>query len=515
MNICLINPPQIVPQAWGPPAIFQPLGLAYIAAVLERNYEVHILDAHTEGWKNLRIINDKYYSGLTIDEIGDRIKNIRPQIVGISVPFSTSEKIALEVAEKIKRVDRNIIIILGGPHPSALPLETLSCSHVDFVVIGEGEYSTLELVEKLDKYDHKELQKVKGIGYKRNGRSIITPPRDLIEDLSSLPLPARHLLPMEKYFTLARENRESRYTYTYSNRWASVVTSRGCPFQCVFCSIHLTMGKRFRARSPENVIHELSHLVHSYNIKHINFEDDAMTLNKHRFERICELIVEKNLRITWSAPNGIRGDTLDETAIKKMKWSGCKRVFVAPESGVQRVVNNVIKKKLDLKKVEKSIVTLKRYGIKVDGSFVIGFIGETKSDILSTIRYALKLRKFGMSVAGFHIATPLYGTELYRTAKQKGYLKKIIESSMLSTRESLIETPQWTAEEIRQLREVADLIVNFKFYFIGSFLSIIRNFLRNPQKFVSALVKPQKFIQVLTRLLNLVRAYFSKRGFLE
>ena len=139
MKICLIKPPQVIPLSWGRPTIWQPLGSAYIAAVLEKEHEVSIFDAQVEGWKNLRKVDNKYYSGLTLKEIEGKIRRLKPEIVGISVQFSVNEQIAFEVASTVKSVDKNIITILGGPHPSVRPVETLSHTAVDFVVIGEGE----------------------------------------------------------------------------------------------------------------------------------------------------------------------------------------------------------------------------------------------------------------------------------------------------------------------------------------------------------------------------------------
>lgn len=138
--------------------------------------------------------------------------------------------------------------------------------------------------------------------------------------------------------------------YTFSEGWASLFTSRGCPYNCNFCTINLTMGRQFRPRSPENVFAEIKQLYEKYGIRHINFEDDNLTMNKERAEKIFDLLIKNKINITWSTPNGIRVENIDENLAQKMKQSGCRRVFVAPESGVQRVVSQIIGKSLDLKK---------------------------------------------------------------------------------------------------------------------------------------------------------------------
>lgn len=461
MKICLINPPQILYQRLGRPFVFQPLGLLYVAAVLEKDYPVEIVDATLEGWRELREIDGKYYLGLPFEKLKQRIENIKPDIVGISVPFSVNEFSALKVASIVKEIDKNIITILGGHHPSVRPIETLSFENVDFVVIGEGEISVPELIRKLKLQDYNELKNIAGIGYKENGSPVLTSPRKLIQDLDALPFPARHLVPMEEYFNAMKTKKGSRPSYTFNDRWTSIITSRGCVYNCNFCSIHLTMGRKFRARSPENIIREIKQVIKDYDIKHINFEDDNLTFNKKRAEHIFQMMIEDKLNITWSTPNGIRVESIDEEMVKKMKDSGCKRIFVAPESGVQRVVNQIIGKNLDLKKIENAVSLFKKHGIIIDGSFVIGFIGETKKEIWSTIKYALKLKKMGMAVAGIHIATPYYGTRLYEEAKQKGFLRKDLDDSLFSTSEPLISTPEWTLNEIHGLHKKAQWLVNY------------------------------------------------------
>ncbi|MFH1181020.1 MAG: radical SAM protein [bacterium] len=461
MKICLIKPPQITPLEWGRQAPLQPLGLAYLAAVLEKDHEVSILDAQAEAWDQVKKIGDKYYFGLPPEEIEKKIKDLNPELVGISVQFSIDEESSLAVAKLVKSINKKIITVLGGPHCSVRPLDVLSNPDVDFVVLREGEETFFELARELAGGNYGSLEKVLGIAYKKDGQPFFTPPRPFIQNLDLLPLPARHLLPMEKYFQAAESGQVPRDIYTFSPRWASVITSRSCPYNCAFCSVHLSMGRGFRPRSPENVVEEIEQLVRDYRIEHINFEDDNMTLDKKRFKDICDLMVARNIKITWSTPNGIRADAIDEELVQKMKKSGCKRVVVSPESGVQRVVSQIIKKNLDLKKIEEAVALFKKHGIEVDASFVVGMIGETKKDIWATIRYGLKLKRLGMSKAGFNIATPLYGTELYELAKQKNYLKKDMSSSLLSPSSCLIDTPEWTGQEVRAFCALGNWLVNY------------------------------------------------------
>jgi radical SAM superfamily enzyme YgiQ (UPF0313 family) len=176
-----------------------------------------------------------------------------------------------------------------------------------------------------------------------------------------------------------------------------------------------------------------------------------MTLDKKRMETICDLIIEKKLNIEWFTPNGVRADTLDENLLKKMKASGCKKIRVAPESGVQRVVDQIIKKNLDLKEVEKAVALSKKVGIKVGCFFVIGLIGETKKDIEESINFAQKLRRLGADGFYFSYATPVYGTELYEQAKRGGFIRDCFSDDALAEAQPLIETPEFTADELREL----------------------------------------------------------------
>jgi anaerobic magnesium-protoporphyrin IX monomethyl ester cyclase len=218
------------------------------------------------------------------------------------------------------------------------------------------------------------------------------------------------------------------------------------------------MGKKWRGRSPENVVDEIEQLVRTYHIKQIDFYDDNMTLDKKRMETICDLIVKRGLDIEWYTPNGVRADTLDENLLTKMRESGCKKIRIAPESGVQRVVNQIIKKNLDLKEVEKAVVLSKKVGIKVGCFFVIGLIGETKEDIKASINYAYKLRQLGADRFYFSPATPLYGTELYEQAKRGGFLRNGFSDEALAAAEPLIETSEFTVEDLRELCAQANLV---------------------------------------------------------
>ncbi|MEM2045320.1 MAG: radical SAM protein [Candidatus Bathyarchaeia archaeon] len=482
MRVLLVNPPRIHPKSWGKPSIFQPIDVAYVAAVLEEEHEVQVLDAAGEGWTRIEDIDEaRCRVGLSDEEIAHRIKSLSPDLVGINVPFSGWSRMAYQVASIVKKVDQDIITVLDGIHPSAKPLDCLRNPNVDYVVIGEAEYTWLELARQIERGSSPEaLKKVLGIGFKHGEDVTITGPRPLIRNLDDLPFPARHLLPMKLYFEAVRE---SPMRGEVNKPWTVVISSRGCPYECIFCTSHLVRGRIWRGRSPENVVGELELLVEKYGIKQIDFHDDNMTFNKRRVEKICDLIIERNLDIEWFLPNGVRADTLDESLLKKMRKAGCRRVYIAPESGVQRIVNDVIKKNLDLKKVEEAVALCKKIGIKVACFFVIGLIGETKEDIEASIKFAHKLKKLGADKFYFSYAMPLYGTELYEKAREMGLLPEDFSDEALSAVQPLILSPHFTVEELKELCKKA--------YKINQKISIekLKKALKNPISTVKALIQ--------------------------
>ena len=456
------------------------MDIAYVAALLEKQHEVHIIDSANEGWKNFEQIDEtKCRQGLTNKDLAARIKQLSPDVVGVTVSFSGWWKTAYEVCSIVKSHDKDVVTVLNGLHPSARPVECLEQPFIDFVVRGEPEYTTLELIQALDQ-ESKDFKKIRGIGYKENGKTVITEPRPPIEDLDALPFPARHLLPMDVYFSAVKETAKRG---EISKHWTTLTTSRGCPYNCVFCSIHTVMSRKWRARSPQNVIGELEQVVDAYGIKQVDFVDENMTLDKKRMETICDLMVERGLDIQWFTPNGVRADTLDENLLRKMKASGCKKIRVAPESGVQRVVDNIVKKNLDLRAVEKAVSLSKKVGIKVGCFFVVGLIGETKEDIEQTIVFAQKLKRLGADSFYFSYAMPVYGTELYEQAKQGGFLRDCFSDDALAEAKPLIETPELSAEELVKLCARANL-VNPTFTYDRIFRAV-----RNPKKAAKALMR--------------------------
>jgi anaerobic magnesium-protoporphyrin IX monomethyl ester cyclase len=367
-----------------------PLGLASLAAVLEENgHSVRIIDASA--------------LGASLSWVQHEIRKEQPNIVGVTSTTPTIQE-ALAIVEAAKDGCPSAITIVGGPHVTFLPVETLrECSQLDVVCVGEGERTILELTQAIE---HKaSLSKVRGIVYRSGDHIIKTPPQPLIDDLDSLPFPARHLLPMDRYTILGKKAIIGH-----------LMTSRGCPFNCTFCASSLLFGKRFRGRSPKNVVDEIEQVVSEYDPESIEFSDDEFTLDRKRVGGICDEIRRRGLSIIWACSS--RVDVISRELLQKMRAAGCFFIYYGVESGSQRILN-LMRKGITMEQVIDAIRWTKEVGIETLASYIIGFPDETEEDIGKTIALAKKL---DTDYAQFSLATPYPGTELYSSAKEKGLL---------------------------------------------------------------------------------------------
>ncbi len=369
-----------------------PLGLAYIAAVLEKNqFPVSVLDLNVQP-----------------DDLTRRLRTI--DITGI---FTLTPNVynAWKLTKRIKEYNPKIWTILGGPHASSLPEESLKIAEVDMVVRGEGEEVMLEICRIWPK---KNFNKIKGLSFKKNQKIIHNPPRAFIKNLDSLPFPAWHLFPYKKYGP-------TRPTWIDKSKIipGTMITSRGCPYQCIFCfkGVH---GYEYRFRSPENVIAEMKWLKEKYGVNFIEFQDDAFNVLPQRALKICKLMVKEKLNIAWSLPNGIsRVDNLSKEFLWWAKKAGCVDVWFAIESGSQRVLDKVIGKKTTLKQIERAIKLAKKLGFPVGGFVCFGNPGETKKDMEKTINFVCRLP---LDRCQFTIVTPFPGSKLFWQMEKEGKL---------------------------------------------------------------------------------------------
>lgn len=449
MKVLLINPPQAFYPGSEQPAGNLPIGLMYIAAVLQRaGVTVEILDAFMAATfqKNGETIT----VGMPFEQIKQEVQNRKPDIVGISGPFTCQIENSIIVSKLTKEVNPDILTVMGGPHVTLVPKEFLEeAKDVDVAVIGEGEYAMLEVAQAFE--GKKQLSEIQGIAYREKEKVIINPSRALIENLDELPYPAYDLVDMEHYLNPKKIGYRS-----FQDRAISMITSRGCPFNCCFCAVHLHMGQKFRAHSVQYVLDHIQYVVDKFKVKNIFFEDDNLTLDVKRFEAICDGIIERNIKIGWETPNGVRADCLNMELLKKMKQSGANSIFVGVESGDQQILDNVICKSLDLKRVVEFAKDAKQIGLKTGAFYIIGFPGETKENMQRTVDFALGLKRdFDVGMHLF-IATPSYGTRLYEECKAKGYIQQNLTwNAFAEARQPkgmpLIKTNEFTPAEVKEI----------------------------------------------------------------
>jgi len=455
MKTLLINPPQTFFPGSLEAFVSLPLGIMYIAAVLETHgYDVEIFDSLVADLR-LKNIGDAKHYGMSWEKIREQIRRHKPDIVGITNPSSAQVDNAIRVSEVAKDVDPSILTVVGGPHTSVRPAEFLEdARNVDVAVIGEGEYTMLDIMNCYE--GKKDISEVEGIAYRRGDAVILNRKRAFIENLDALPFPSYHLVDMDKYLTPRGIRYRSTRRRARALREISMITSRGCPFNCVFCSIHLHMGKAWRSHSKEYVVEHIEHVVRNYGVEHIHFEDDNITLDVERFEGILDGLTEKGVKFSWDTPNGIRADKLTIDLLAKMKKTGCTDLTVGVESGDQFVLDTVIDKQLRLADVVKAARMCKSLNIPLAAFFVIGFPGETKENMERTVKFALMLRReYGVFMM-LMIALPLYGTRLYEICKQKGYLtKELTPRAFCEGTQAhgvgLIKTEDFTPEEVKRL----------------------------------------------------------------
>jgi len=430
--------------------IAEALGLAYIAAVLEENgYQVKILDALALGNEQIEDLgNGIVRVGLTEQQIKEHISNYAPDIIGVSCVFSAQEIDHLRVARFAKETCPKAIVVCGGAHASVSPESLLRDKNIDLIVKGEGEITALELVKSIEAGDN--CAHLTGTITKNEDGSILyNPPREHIADVDTLPFPARHLLPMEKYFEFQKKGRVL-YRYYMRKPVANIVTSRGCPFNCVFCAVQTVWGRTWRGRSAKNVVDELEFLTKKYGIKEFSAQDDNIGLHRKRLIDICDGIIEAGLDLKWATPNGIYLWRLDEEVLTRMKKSGYYRANLGIESGDPRTLK-FIGKRADFDKIKHILHVCDRLGIWTYGAFIIGFPDEDRESINKTLNAPAEL---GVDFASFFVAQPYMGTRLRAVFEEEGLLKPGEQRTSYIVSSSY-NTKYFTAKELTEFQQAA------------------------------------------------------------
>jgi anaerobic magnesium-protoporphyrin IX monomethyl ester cyclase len=360
---------------------FPPLGMGYLASYLKkRGISVDLVDC----------------TFLSQREAVERVRRSKPKVIGIQSMFSMKSK-ALELARLLR--ENCELLVAGGPQPTSNPEDFLY--DFDIVVLGEGEETLFELVNAVE--DGKNVPKISGIAYRANrrGRIKLAPPRGFIQNLDSIPFPAREMFDNENY--------KNYYSRNYWYTTTSVMTSRGCPFKCDFCS-RPVFGNDFRTRSAANIVDEMEEVL-AFGYDRIWFADDCFTLNRKRLLSICDEITRRHVRIGWECLS--RVDTIDKEVAQKMKQAGCVRMFYGIESGNDSILA-LMKKHATTRQAKDAVHIAKRARINVGAFFIVGYPGENEETVLDTVRFASSLP---LDYLSFTMPYPIPGTPLYERVK--------------------------------------------------------------------------------------------------
>jgi len=398
MNVLLINPPaENLVKTFAPDSLteemgmYPPMGLLYIAAAAREahgdRFQFEVLDTQMER--------------MGYPQIREALEKKNPDVVGIScMTFLLID--ALKVVRIVRDVHPEARIVIGGAHPTIFPAEMAAQPEIDFVVVGEGEKVFSDLLAALA--DKKDPGGIPGLGFKKNGKVVVNPREAFIQDLDNLPYPARDLIPSEKYYNVLGE---SRVVMT------SLLTTRGCPFKCIFCTNK--DGKVCRMRSPENVVREIEEC-YARGITDFDIIDDTFTINIKRAKTIARLIIDKGLKITMDLR--ARVDTVDQEVLDLLAEAGCTRIRFGVESGNPRVLENLMKG-ITLDQIRKAYKMAKKAGIFTFAYFMLGSPGETEKEVWESLKLA---KEINPDFAQFLITTPFPASRLYTQGIETGVL---------------------------------------------------------------------------------------------
>lgn len=390
MKVLLVSPSQRTVYVKPIPPSYPPLGLLYVGAVLEKKHDVEVCDFDADE------LDDEKFKKI--------VKEYEPDIIGLTCSAVT-EKHARHIARLAKSV-KNIPTILGGLYATMMTEECIKRDEFDFVVKGEAEMSILELVDNLDtqKFDN-----ISGLWYKQNGAVVKNQESTFIENLDDLPFPARHLLKNpEKYVPPDA----MRHPVT------PIMTSRGCPAACTFCCTKYILGRRFRYRSPENIIKEIELCIDQFGIKEFHIMDDVFTLNKERVLKFRDLVVEKNLDVNFVMSNGTRADQIDREILQALKDIGMFSIGFGVESGNAQILKN-IQKGESLETIEHAYLLAKEMGFETWAFFMFGHPGETPKTARDTIEFA---KKIDPDFVKFLIMQPYPNSAVFNELKEQNLI---------------------------------------------------------------------------------------------
>jgi magnesium-protoporphyrin IX monomethyl ester (oxidative) cyclase len=440
-KILLIVPPAITIKSARDINPIPPMGLGYLAAVAEgMGLSVKILDCLAAGWNHETPVGKGLVRvGISYSQIETIVSEFAPDLVGISCHFSRQNSVYHQLFRLIKKAAPRCVTVTGGAHATVCPEELLRDDNCDFLILGEAEESFKEFVSAL--CNGRDFETVDGLGWKLDGNFVINEKKNWIHDLDSIPFPAYHSMELDMYFGL-----EASHGIRHRRKFAPIITSRGCPARCTFCSALKVWGGKFRFRTVSNVIEEMLLLKNKYGIEEIMFEDDNVTAHPVRAKELFRAMIVAKLGFVWDTPNGAGVWSMDEEMIDLMKRSGCIKLNFPVESGSQRVLREVVRKPLDLVKVTRLVNYCRKVGLDYGMFLVIGMPGETLAEMWESFKFAAKC---GCYTPHISVATPYPGTQLFAQCMDEKLFAKPFSFDGMFIRSYMIKTPSWGEISLR------------------------------------------------------------------
>lgn len=425
MKVLLINPPFLRLQEIRRP--YFPLGLGYLAAALrEAGHEAGIYNAEmgAETWRLPAIVNNrqllyahaKYTRAVRDDnhpiwtEIDSEIRAFQPDVLGITTITPTVSAV-IRIARLCKAWNPGCPVVLGGIHPTVLPEKTVQNADVDYVVIGEGDRTIVELVARLAT-GRRDVDDIPGLAFKKNGGAALSATRELVADVNELPRPARDLLLHPELYS--------------PKELGALATSRGCPFRCAFCEAKRIWTRKVRFRDPERVLDELQDIINTYGTRNFSINDDSFTTNRRHVTAFCEGILKRGLQTTWACQS--RVDLVNDDLLALMRRAGCVSLSFGIESGSERVLKH-IHKDITIAEAFRARDLVRKHDMKFTTNFIVGFPFETADDIRETLRVIKELAPDFVNLCTF---APFPGSELHEECRQQGLVNDQLDWDEIS-----------------------------------------------------------------------------------
>jgi len=424
--------------------IYPPLGLAYLAGSLRQaGHTPVILDMVAENPEKAWTYHGTHICyGIDDQELIARIEAIQPDIVGIS-GFTAQHPRIVEIVNAVKANYPAIPVVVGGIHASSIPDKLMAACPADYLLCGESDQTFVQLVSALENKDFGALGQIDGIVYRSGRDLVVLPKKDVITDVEAIPWPARELLPNEVYLA--------------NNVAMPVITSRGCPYQCVFCCVSLTQGHKWRSRGPKSVVDEMEYIVKTWGYRTITIFDDAFNLDAKRVIGICQEIVKRDIKINLLIPSSLMIKHITRDTLYWLKKAGCVAISLPFEHSDEKIRNTIINKGLTLEKFDEVLQWCREIGLLALVNFVIGLPGETEETLISLNRY-VEENYFKMDALAVYIGTPFPGTAFYDECISKGYLVEPDKNDFIDfdLYDCLINTTVLKAETVIKYKRIID-----------------------------------------------------------